>query len=173
MNEKPVEKALFPGTFDPVTNGHLDLVERAAKLFPRVVIAIAHSPTKSPLFNLEQRQAMVEDAVQALPGATASRIEVISFRGLVVECARQVGARVMIRGLRAVSDFEFEFQMALMNRHLSCDLEVVFLMPDARYTYLNSSLVKEVARLGGDVKDLVPVGVWSGLGERSARRGSS
>ena len=143
--------ALFPGTFDPFTNGHLDLARRAVRLFDRVVIAVADSPAKGVLFPLEERVAMCRTATRGL-----RRVEVVSFSDLVVHCARRVGAQVMIRGLRAVSDFEFEFQMALMNRRLSAELEVAFLMPSQTYTYLNSTLVKEVARMGGDVRGLVP-----------------
>jgi pantetheine-phosphate adenylyltransferase len=143
--------ALFPGTFDPFTNGHLDLTRRAARLFDRVVVAVAHNPGKGTLFPAEERADMIRAATRGLGG-----VEVVDFSDLVVDCARRVHAQVMIRGLRAVSDFEFEFQMALMNRRLSPALEVAFLMPSQEYTYLNSSLVKEVARLGGSVKGLVP-----------------
>jgi pantetheine-phosphate adenylyltransferase len=161
-------KAIFPGTFDPFTNGHLDLAARAARLFPHVVVAVAATSTKEPLFPLEERAAMAREALAALPREVADRISVTHFDGLVVECARRERAQVMIRGLRAVSDFEFEFQMALMNRRLSEALEVVFLMPDARYTYLNATLIKEVARLGGAVSGLVPEGVERKLRERFA-----
>ena len=143
--------ALFPGTFDPFTNGHLDLTRRAARLFDRVVVAVAHNPGKGTLFPAEERAGMIREATRSLRG-----VEVVDFSDLVVDCARRVRAQVMIRGLRAVSDFEFEFQMALMNRRLSPALEVAFLMPSQEYTYLNSTLVKEVARLGGSVKGLVP-----------------
>lgn len=153
--------ALFPGTFDPFTNGHLDLTRRAARLFDRVVVAVAHSPAKGTLFTLDERVDMIRAAAKSLP-----RVEVVDFRDLVVSCARRVGAQVMIRGLRAVSDFEFEFQMALMNRRLASSVEVVFLMPSQQYTYLNSTLVKEVARLGGDVRGLVPRSVEDRLRER-------
>jgi pantetheine-phosphate adenylyltransferase len=146
--------ALFPGTFDPFTNGHLDLARRAVRLFDRVVIAVADSPTKGVLFPLAERVAMCRAAARGL-----RRVEVVSFSGLVVDCARREGARVMIRGLRAVSDFEYEFQMALMNRRLSAEVEVAFLMPSQTYTYLNSTLVKEVVRMGGDVSGLVPAAV--------------
>jgi len=148
---KASRTALFPGTFDPFTNGHLDLARRAVRLFERVVIAVADSPAKGATFPLEERVAMCRAATRGL-----RRVEVVSFGDLVVDCARRVGAQVMIRGLRAVSDFEYEFQMALMNRRLSPELEVAFLMPSQTYTYLNSTLVKEVVRLGGDVRDLVP-----------------
>lgn len=143
--------ALFPGTFDPFTNGHLDLTRRAARLFDRVVVAVAHNPGKGTLFPPAERVEMIRAATRSL-----RRIEVVDFNGLVVECARTTGATVMIRGLRAVSDFEFEFQMALMNRRLAPSVEVAFLMPSQQYTYLNSTLVKEVARLGGSVRGLVP-----------------
>jgi len=146
--------AMFPGTFDPFTNGHLDLTERASKMFPRVVVAVSLSPKKGTLFSLEDRVALAQESVAALPN-----VEVIGFDGLVVDCARKAQAQVMCRGIRAVSDFEFEFQMALMNRRLSPELEVVFLMPSARYTFLNSSLVKEIARLGGDITGLLPPNV--------------
>ena len=146
--------ALFPGTFDPFTNGHLDLTCRAARLFDRVIVAVAHNPGKGTLFSIEERVGMIRSATRGL-----GRVEVVEFADLVVDCARRVGARVMIRGLRAVSDFEFEFQMALMNRRLSDEVEVAFLMPSQEYTYLNSTLVKEVARLGGSVRGLVPAEV--------------
>jgi pantetheine-phosphate adenylyltransferase len=155
--------ALFPGTFDPFTNGHLDLAERASRLFPRVVVAISLSPRKGTLFSLEERIALAREALAGLP-----TVEVIGFDGLVVDCARKAGAQVMCRGIRAVSDFEFEFQMALMNRRLSPELEVVFLLPSARYTFLNSSLVKEIARLGGDITGLLPPNVESRLLARFA-----
>ncbi|MBI5708899.1 MAG: pantetheine-phosphate adenylyltransferase [Candidatus Eisenbacteria bacterium] len=153
--------ALFPGTFDPFTNGHLDLTRRAACLFDRVVVAVAHSPAKGTLFPIEERVAMIRDAVRRL-----RNVSVLDFADLTVDCARRVGADVMIRGLRAVSDFEFEFQMALMNRRLSPGVEVAFLMPSQEFTYLNASLVKEVARLGGDIRDLVPPGVAARLRQR-------
>jgi len=143
--------ALFPGTFDPFTNGHLDLARRAARLFDRVVVAVAQSTAKGTLFSIEERVEMIQLATRSL-----RRIEIISFDDLVVDCAQRMGAQVMIRGLRAVSDFELEFQMALMNRRLSPRLEVAYLMPSQQYTYLNATLVKEVARLGGKVRGLVP-----------------
>ena len=143
--------ALFPGTFDPFTNGHLDLTRRAARLFDRVVVAVAESPAKGALFPMAERVEMIRSSVKGL-----RKVEVVEFSDLVVDCARRLGAAVIIRGLRAVSDFEFEFQMALMNRRLSPALEVAFLMPSMQYTFLNSTLVREVARLGGSVKGLVP-----------------
>ena len=143
--------ALFPGTFDPFTHGHLDLTRRAARLFDRVVIAVAESTAKGTLFEVGDRCEMIRGCVKGM-----RRVEVVPFSDLVVDCARRVGAQVMIWGLRAVSDFEFEFQMALMNRRLARGIEVVFLMPSQQYTYLNSTLVKEIARMGGPIKGLVP-----------------
>lgn len=151
MTRKPRRIALFPGSFDPFTNGHLDLTRRAAALSDRVVVAVAHNPAKSGLFTPEERIALIAASVRDL-----RNVEVIAFSGLLVDCARQIGAQTIIRGLRAVSDFEFEFQMALMNRRLAPGIEVVFLMPSQEYTYLNSTLVKEVARHGGRVRGLVP-----------------
>jgi pantetheine-phosphate adenylyltransferase len=153
--------ALFPGTFDPFTNGHLDLTKRAVRTFDRVVVAVAHSPAKGALFPVEERMDLIRAATRTL-----KRVEVVEFSDLVVDCAKRVQAQVMIRGLRAVSDFEFEFQMALMNRRLSPMLEVAFLMPSQQYTYLNSTLVKEVARLGGNVRGLVPRPVEDALRRR-------
>lgn len=167
---KPPSTALFPGSFDPFTNGHLDLVQRGAALFDRVVVAVAHNPAKTSLFTPEERVDMIRNSVKGLKHVTA-----IHFAGLVVDCARHVGAGTLIRGLRAVSDFEFEFQMALMNRRLQPGLEIVFLMPDQEYTYLNSTLVKEVAKHGGRIRGLVPAPVERALliryGRRAARRG--
>jgi pantetheine-phosphate adenylyltransferase len=150
--------ALFPGTFDPFTNGHLDLTRRALRLFDRVVIAVAHNPAKGTLFSVEERVGLIHATLRG-----QRRVEVVDFGDLLVDCAARHGAQVMIRGLRALSDFEFEFQMALMNRRLSRGLEVAFLMPSVQYTYLNSSLVKEVARLGGNVEGLVPASVLAAL----------
>ena len=153
--------AVFPGTFDPFTNGHLDLTRRAARLFDRVVVAVADSQAKGTMFGLDERTEMIRTCVKSL-----RRVEVVSFSDLVVECARRLNAQVMIRGLRAVSDFEFEFQMALMNRRLAPRLEIAFLMPSQEFTYLNSTLVKEVARHGGRIRGLVPPLVERRLQER-------
>ena len=164
--------AVFPGTFDPFTHGHFDLTKRAARLFERVVVAVAHNPQKGTMFPIEERLEMIRTATR-----TMKRVEVVDFSDLVVDCARRVGAQVMIRGLRAVSDFEFEFQMALMNRRLSRGVEVAFLMPSQQYTYINSTLVKEVARLGGSVRGLVPRVVEerlrARLGGSGAKRGGA
>ena len=143
--------ALFPGTFDPFTNGHLDLARRAARLFDRVVIAVAESTTKGTMFDADERCDMIRACIKSM-----RRLSVVHFNDLVVDCARREGAQVMIRGLRAVSDFEFEFQMALMNRRLARGIEVAFLMPSQQYTYLNATLVKEIARMGGSIRGLVP-----------------
>jgi pantetheine-phosphate adenylyltransferase len=153
--------ALFPGSFDPFTNGHLDLARRAAVLFDRVVIAVAHNSAKTALFTPEERLEMIEASIRGMRGASA-----IHFSGLLVDCARRVGAHTIIRGLRAVSDFEFEFQMALMNRRLAPAIEIAFLMPSQEFSYLNSTLVKEVARHGGRVRGLVPPLVERRLRER-------
>ena len=155
--------ALFPGSFDPFTNGHLDLARRASVLFDRVFIAVAFNSAKTSLFTPDERVEMIEESVRGLRGASAMK-----FSGLLVDCARRVRAQAIIRGLRAVSDFEFEFQMALMNRRLAPKLEIAFLMPSQEFTYLNSTLVKEVARHGGRVSGLVPPGVERRLRTRFA-----
>ena len=154
MTSKVRRVALFPGSFDPFTNGHLDLARRATLLFDEVVIAVAHNSAKSSLFTPEERVTMIEESVSRLRNVRA-----MHFAGLLVDCARAIGAQAIIRGLRAVSDFEFEFQMALMNRRLAPGVEIAFLMPSQEFTYLNSTLVKEVARHGGEIHGLVPAGV--------------
>ncbi len=143
--------ALYPGTFDPITNGHVDLVKRAARIFDRVIVAIAAAHHKSPLLTLEQRAASARECLEGIEG-----VEVVTFDGLLVEEFRARKVDVVIRGLRAVSDFEYELMIALMNRKLHPDFETVFLMPGEQYIYLHSSLVKEIFRLGGDVSCLVP-----------------
>jgi len=160
--------AVYPGTFDPFTNGHIDLVERALRLFPRVVVAVARNPQKVPLFTLEERLAIIREALGDIPG-----VEVDTFEALTVDYVRRKGAQVIIRGVRAVSDFEAEFAMALMNRKLSEHVETVFLMPNLSYTFLSSRLVKEVALLGGDVDDLVPPLASRLLKERASQTHSS
>jgi pantetheine-phosphate adenylyltransferase len=142
--------ALYPGTFDPVTNGHVDVIERAAGLFDRVVVAVIDNPNKEPLFTMEERMAMLEEAASGL-----SNVEVASFGGLLVDYARERGIGVIVKGLRAVTDFDYELQMAQMNRHLS-GVETCFIPTNPQWSYLSSSLVKEVAQLGGDVSALVP-----------------
>lgn len=153
--------ALYPGTFDPITNGHLDLIRRARRLFDRVIVAVGTGREKHPMFTARERLALVRDAVEGIEG-----VEVIPFSGLLVDAAERTGAAAIIRGLREVSDFEYEFQMALMNRRLACDVETVFLMPSEHFTYLNSTIVKEVALLGGSVEGLVPASVGRRLEEK-------
>jgi pantetheine-phosphate adenylyltransferase len=142
--------AVYPGTFDPITNGHTDLVSRAARVFPKVIIAIAESPHKKPLFSLEERIQLSRNQMAHL-----ENVEVVGFSNLLVEFVQQIGASVIIRGLRAVSDFEYEFQLASMNRHLAPAVETLFLTPDEDYSFISSSLVKEIARLNGDVSEFV------------------
>lgn len=149
---------MYPGTFDPVTRGHEDLVRRAAKLFDEVVVAIATNPDKAPLFSLEERVALATDVLKDLPG-----VSVTGYEGLTVDFARERGLSAIIRGLRAVSDFEYEFQLATMNRHLTDQVETVFLTPTEHYTFVSSSLVREIARLGGDVSSFVHARVAEGL----------
>ncbi len=146
--------ALYPGSFDPLTNGHVDIIERGARLFDRIIIAILVNPEKSPLFTPAERVELAREVFAHWPN-----VEVDTFNGLLVDYAQVKQASVLVRGLRAVSDFEYEMQMALMNRHLSPDLETVFMMPGEAYTYLSSRLVKEVFALGGSVSGLVPTAV--------------
>ena len=153
--------ALYPGTFDPITNGHTDLVSRAARVFPKVIIAIAESPHKEPLFSLKERIAMAEADMSHL-----DNIEVVGFSNLLVEFVQQMGASVIVRGLRAVSDFEYEFQLASMNRHLAPNVETLFLTPDEEYGFISSTLVKEVARLHGDVSTFVSKEVQQAMERR-------
>jgi pantetheine-phosphate adenylyltransferase len=150
--------AIYPGSFDPLTNGHLDVVQRAAKLFDRVVIAVAKNDGKQPTFALAERLALVEQAVKHLPN-----VEADAFGGLLVEYVAAKKAQAIVRGLRAVSDFEFEFQLALMNRKLNESVETIFMMPKDTYTFLSSRIVKEIARLGGDVSVFVPPHVQAAL----------
>jgi len=156
-----VNRAIYPGSFDPVTRGHLDIIHRASQVFDSVFVAVAHSESKNPLFAPEERIAMIQEAARDIPGVTVK-----SFDGLLVEFARREEAFVVIRGLRAVSDFEFEFQMALMNRRLEPRLETIFLTPQEEYTFLSSRIVKEVARMGGDVTPFVPTAVARRLTEK-------
>jgi len=153
--------AIYPGTFDPVTNGHLDLLTRALKLFDRVIISVARNPAKTPLFTEQERIALIRSVVGRNP-----RVTVDAFEGLLVEYAQAKKAAAIVRGLRAISDFEYELQMALMNRKLNTGVETVFLMPNEKYTYLNSSIVREIARLGGDVRSFVPPVVFRALRDK-------
>jgi len=145
-----MKTALYPGTFDPVTYGHLDVVERAADIFDRVIVLVAANSAKQPLFTTDERVAMVRKAVRR------RNVRVDVFDGLLVDYARRAGATSIVRGLRAISDFEYEFQMALTNRKLAREITTVFLMPHEKYTYLNSSIVREISKLGGDVRQFVP-----------------
>ena len=160
-----MRRALYPGTFDPVTNGHLDLVKRALRLFDGVVVAVGTGRDKSTMFSVDERVEFLRDAVKEL-----GNVEVISFDGLLVDTVNETGAVAIIRGLRQVSDFEYEFQMALMNRRLARDVETVFLMPSLSYTYLDSTVMKEVALLGGNVDGLAPEAVLRALSERRGSR---
>ena len=155
--------AIYPGSFDPITNGHVDLVKRTLRVFDQVVVAIARNPDKdNSLFTLEERLEMIREVFKGLGG----RVKADSFDGLLVKYAKKMGAKVIIRGLRAVSDFEYEFQMAMMNRELAPDLETLFMMTGQSHFYLSSRLVKEVVSMGGDVSAMVPRAVLKKLGER-------
>jgi pantetheine-phosphate adenylyltransferase len=159
-----MRRAIYPGSFDPITNGHLDVIERASKLFDEVIVAIAQNVEKEPLFSLEERLEVLRNTVGGNAG-----VRVGQFEGLLVDFAMAEKAHAVIRGLRAVSDFEFEFQMALMNRKLQGAVETIFLMPKEDYTYLSSRLVKEIARLGGDVSKFVPAAVAQALANKMAK----
>jgi pantetheine-phosphate adenylyltransferase len=156
-----MRRAIYPGSFDPITNGHLDVIERASKLFDEVIVAVAHNVEKQPLFTLEERLEILRNII----GSRAA-VRIGQFDGLLVDFAISEKATAVIRGLRAVSDFEFEFQMALMNRKLQGSVETIFLMPKEDYTYLSSRLVKEIARLGGDVSKFVPAEVACALRDK-------
>ncbi len=156
---------IYPGSFDPLTNGHLDLIHRAAKLFDQVIVAVARNDGKSPLFSLAQRLELVTRAIEHLPNVSAD-----SFDGLLVDYVEQREGHAVIRGLRAVSDFEFEFQLALMNRKLNERIETIFMMPKDTYTFLSSRIVKEIARLGGDVRAFVPEQVEGALKKKFAAK---
>jgi len=153
-----IRRAIYPGSFDPVTKGHLDVVDRARKLFDEVIVAVAHNDQKQPLFTLEERLDLLRTTIGHL-----DRVEIAPLDGLLVDFAVARQATAVIRGLRAVSDFEFEFQMALMNRKLEATVETIFLMPKEEYTYLSSRIVKEIARLGGDVAEFLPAPVAEAL----------
>jgi pantetheine-phosphate adenylyltransferase len=146
--------AIYPGSFDPVTNGHLDLIERGTKIFGRLVVAVLRNTEKAPLFTLAERVEMMVEATRGFPN-----VEVDAFDGLLVDYARKLEAHILLRGIRAVSDYEFELQMAMMNRKLEPKLETVFMLPGEAYSYLSSRLVREIAKLGGPVNGLVPPGV--------------
>lgn len=153
-----MKKVIYPGTFDPVTYGHIDIVRRAVELFDQVIVTVAINPTKQPLFTTEERVEMLRESLKEF-----DRVVIDSFNGLTVEHAKQVGAIGIIRGLRQISDFEFEFQMALMNRKLAGDITTIFLMPHERYTYLNSTVIRNLASLHADVSNFVPPNVHEAL----------
>lgn len=160
-----MKHCIYPGTFDPFTNGHLDVLERAARLFDRLTVAVALDTTKKPLFTPEERVAMIRPNVKRF-----RHVRVVSFDGLLVEFARREKACAIIRGLRALSDFEFEFNMALMNRHLEPQVETIFVMPNESYSYTSSTLVRQIAKLGGDVSNFVPPNVARALRRSFAKK---
>ncbi|MBC7363840.1 MAG: pantetheine-phosphate adenylyltransferase [Candidatus Aminicenantes bacterium] len=151
-------KAIYPGSFDPITNGHVDIIQRGKKIFDKIIVGVLDNPKKSPLFTIEERIQLIKEIFSQDPA-----VEVMSFSGLLVDFARRNGVNVVIRGLRAISDFEYEFQMALMNRKLAHEMETLFMMPSLKYSFLSSNMVKEVFQLGGCVKDLVPPQVEEAL----------
>ncbi len=156
--------AVYPGTFDPVTNGHLDIIERGSRIFERVIVAVLANYQKSPLLSVKERKSLIVAATSSLGNVTVD-----TFDGLLADYARSRGARVIVRGLRAISDFEYEFQMGLMNRRLNPEMETVFMMPSEAYSYLSSRLVKEVVALGGSVRGLVPPAVERLIAKRVGR----
>ncbi len=160
------QKVIYPGTFDPVTYGHIDLIKRAKEIFPEVIVAVADNPYKKPLFSREERVSFLKQATNQIKGVVIDH-----FDGLVVEYAHKQKARVLIRGLRMLSDFEYEFQMALTNRKLSPDIETIFLMPHESYSYLSSKLLKEVAKLGSDISPFVPKFVETALKNKLGKLG--
>lgn len=157
--------AVYPGSFDPITNGHLDIATRAARLFDKVVIGVYDTPARNLMFNTQDRVALVRESISGL-----ANVEARPFTGLVVDFARQLGARAIVRGLRAVTDFENEFEMAMMNKKLSADCDVVCLMANLKYAFLSASLIREVARLGGNIDDLVPPPVCLALKTKVAAK---
>lgn len=159
------EKALYPGTFDPITYGHIDLIKRARKIFDNLVVAVADNPDKHPLFTVAERIEIITEVTRDMNGIT-----VTSFSDLTARYARMIESPVIVRGLRAVSDFEFEFQMALMNRKIESEVETVFLMPNEKYSYLSSSLIKDIAKRGGEIACFVPPIVEKKLKERFSRK---
>jgi len=153
--------AVYPGSFDPITNGHLDVIDRGRKLFDRLIVAILRNPQKAPLFSIEEREAMIREVIKDFPN-----VEVAVFDGLLVKFAREQGCRVIVRGLRAISDYEYETQIALVNRKMAPEIETIFLPTSAEYSYLNSTVVKEIARFRGCVRELVPPVVERKLREK-------
>lgn len=159
-----IVKAIYPGSFDPLTNGHLDLIARAANIFDHLVVAILRNSSKNPLFTVEERVAMLSEGIAAF-----DNVSIATFDGLLVDFAREQRAHAVVRGIRAISDYEYEFQMALMNRRLSPEVETIFLMPDAKYSFVSSRLVKEVFELGGSIDGLVPKFVIDRLKDKQRR----
>ncbi|MFH1338770.1 MAG: pantetheine-phosphate adenylyltransferase [Candidatus Omnitrophota bacterium] len=164
MRKKISARAIYPGTFDPITFGHIDLLKRACSIFSEVIVAIAHNPQKEPLFSVKERKGFLKKAIAGL-----SNVRVEDFDGLVVDYARKKGIRILIRGLRMISDFEYEFQMALTNRKLAPDIETIFLMPHEGYSYLSSRLLKEAVSLGADLSKFVPAYVQKSLRKKLKR----
>ena len=162
---RPHRVAVYPGSFDPLTSGHVDIIERGARIFDSIIVAVLGNDEKTPLFSVEERVAIIKDVFAPNP-----HVKVDTFDGLIVDYAERQGASVLVRGLRAVSDFEYEFQMALMNRHLAPALETVFMMPAEQYTYISSRLIKEVFKLGGVIEGLVPPLVEERLRAKQAER---
>jgi pantetheine-phosphate adenylyltransferase len=158
-------RAVYPGSFDPVTNGHIDLIQRSSALFDKVIIGILRNTEKTPLFSIEERAVMLEEATRDL-----RNVSVVSFAGLLVDFAEKVEASVIVRGIRAISDYEYELQMALMNRRLSSKVETVFMLPAESYSYLSSRLVKEIAQHGGRIQGLVPAEVEKRLNDRFQKK---
>jgi pantetheine-phosphate adenylyltransferase len=150
--------AVYPGSFDPITNGHISIIKRALAIFDKVIVAVIHNPSKQPQFSAEERVAMISESLLGI-----KNIEVKSFDGLLIDFVKSVNGQAVIRGLRAVSDFDYEFQMALMNRRMSREIETIFLMTSYKYSYLSSSIIKEAAKLGGDISGLVPAPVEAKL----------
>ncbi len=166
MSQEGFGRALFPASFDPLTNGHLDLVQRALRVFPSLVVAVAHNVGKNGLFPTHERIVMLEEALGDTPG-----VELTSFDGLVVEYAHEIGVRTIVRGLRANADFEYEFEMALMNRHMRPGIETLFLMTSQEYFYVSSSRLKELVQFGADVSEWLPPGVEKRLREKLGSAG--
>ena len=160
MDQKIV-KAVCPGSFDPITNGHIDIIERTAQLFPRVVVGVLENPSKSPLFSLDERVKMINAAIAYLPN-----VEVVCFSGLLVDFVSQVKGNLIVKGLRAISDFEIEFQMALSNKKMAPEIETMFMMTKNEYSFLSSSMVREIVQFGGAIDNLVPLGVAKALREK-------
>jgi pantetheine-phosphate adenylyltransferase len=161
-------RAIYPGTFDPCTFGHIDIIKRASEIFPQVIVAVAHNPQKKPLFSVEERVAMLKKATKGIKG-----VQVTDFNGLVVKFARQHKVNVLIRGVRMLSDFEYEFQMALTNRKLAPDVETIFLMPQETFSYISSKLLKEGAALGAELSAFVPEFIAKALKKKIGHEGSS